>query len=265
LSLAGVGEASPRHLTARATIHEASGTWHLELTTEFDGMAGERRLASTSCRALADAATLTLALILNPEMTPPSRKETPPHDATPPVTRDFEASSGPSVHGRFAIHAGAQTGILKHAGPELGLGAGISIGRFSGWVVGAYAPRQLARVSGTSGPGGRIWAGSVGVHGCWDLLGTAVELGPCLGAEIDRVQGWGTSVSNPARGATTWLAGVVGIAGGLRLSPIFFASAGIQGCVPVERPALFLQDIGDVQRPERVGGRARVSAGFVLP
>ncbi len=68
LRLARLDSSPPSQLRATAEIRTDGQNWQLTLTTELAGISGERTLTASSCRALSDAATLTLALILNPDV-----------------------------------------------------------------------------------------------------------------------------------------------------------------------------------------------------
>src|SRR5262245_48356488 len=66
--LAG-GEPRPVHVDARARIERANERdWRVWLTTTRDGITGERTVESDSCRSLADATALIVALAIDPDM-----------------------------------------------------------------------------------------------------------------------------------------------------------------------------------------------------
>jgi hypothetical protein len=132
-------DTSPRsQLRATAEIRTDGQTWELTLSTELDGISGERTLTANTCRALSDAATLTLALILNPDV------ETAQSE---PVVESDALEVGVALSAR----AGAEHGQLAELGPSFALGAGFLLGAASVWGYAGFAPPQETRVSGSSG------------------------------------------------------------------------------------------------------------------
>jgi len=254
LELARVDRKASSRLRANGVVRRSDHTWQLELTTEFDGLSGERALSASSCRALTDAAILTLALILNPDV---ERRVSEP-TRTPPG----EDESAP-LHVVLSGRAGFQLGVLEELGPDFALGAGLSLGSASLWAYAGFAPPQNARVTGSSGPGGRIWAGSASLLGCWDFS-TETPFGPCAGADFTRVEGDGISVANPERAVTYWASGQLGLRAGVRLGA--FVTLRLEGfaLLPAQRPSLFLEGVGRVLRPEPIGGKLHAGADFQL-
>jgi hypothetical protein len=99
--------------------------------------------------------------------------------------------------------------------------------------------------------------------GCWSALaGAAGSVGPCAGIELNRVAGRGLGVDEPNDGTIIWASVAAGVSGGLRLSPAFELRGTVLGLVPLARPEVFLDDIGQVHEPGRLNGRAQ--AGFAV-
>ena len=236
-------------------IQRNDGAWQLELTTEFDGLSGERALSASSCRALTEAAVLTLALILNPDV---ERRASEPEAEAPSA----EAPPTP-LHVALGARAGLQLGVLKELGPDFALGAGLSLGAASLWASAGLAPQQNARVTGSSGPGGRVWAGSAALLGCWDFTANT-PFGPCAGAEFTRVEGNGISVANPRNAVAFWASGLLGVRAGVRVGSVVTLRVEGFALVPAQRPSLFLEDVGRVVRPEPIGGKLHAGADFEL-
>ena len=254
LRLARVGPDASRHLKASGTIVEASGTWQLALTTEFQGMIGERELSASSCRALSDAAALTLALILNPPTEPAERD-----------SRDPDPPRALAVRGQVAGHAGVHAGVLKGVGPEVGGGLGLSIDSLSTWVLVSYGFPQDTYVSGSSGPGGSVWFASGTALACWNFAPAPVQLGACAGGAITRVAGRGHGVTSPRSDATSFPSATAGMTLGVALLSPFVVKISGFALVPLRRPSLFLEDLGQVQRPAVLGGEVRAGAELQFP
>jgi hypothetical protein len=254
-----------RHLKARVTVVAISESdWQLELTTELGGIKGERVLRGRSCQAVADAATLTLALILNPEFqqtgeqpaaekpaaaSPIPRVTASPPEPPPPAQRLPER-----VRGLALSQIGFASGTLPRLTAELTLGLGAALGPASGWVLASYDPPQEPRVQGQNA-GARLWAGSAALLGCWAFNARSPIVGSCLGAEFRRLEGRGTGVTHPRTNDIYWVAPALGITGDLRLASRVQLRVAAFGNAPLHRPSVFLDGLGEVYRPERVGGR----------
>src|SRR5690606_27174478 len=130
-----------QRLTAEITVERAGSRFSLRLRTELAGVTGERNFDGNTCQAVSDAAALTLALMLNPDVEtsadPPAAESEPAPRAAPAVSEPAEPkpkpppararSGGPSLEGAAAVHAGEQIGILPAPGPELGAALGLSL------------------------------------------------------------------------------------------------------------------------------------------
>ena len=95
------GGAVPIHVDARAQVQRAADDrWRVHLVTLRNGATGERDLESTSCRSLADATALIVALTVDPErvaahQAPQPVAPPPPADAGPPETAAPAATAAP--------------------------------------------------------------------------------------------------------------------------------------------------------------------------
>lgn len=258
LRLAGVNARDSRHLKARASIQPAAGTgWTLALTTELDGVAGERTLSGISCRSLGDAAVLVLALILNPEVartTPP-----PTVDAAPTSARIAEATPArgsrpedqhPPLSWSLGVHAGLQAGVLKAVGPAFALSLAAGLGRAWVRLVPRFALPQDVLADGQAGTGGRLWWGAAAMLGCWSATRGRAELSPCLGVDVVRLSGRGFgAVSEPRERSIYWTSAEVALIAGLRLGRAWTLEITGVGLFPFTRPSVYLDEIGTISRP----------------
>jgi hypothetical protein len=256
LRLAALDERFAHRLEARGTIETDGQTWRLVLTTRFENTTGERRLSASSCSALTDAAVVVMALILNPE------SEMKPHGSAAPVPA--RASRSLRVRGLVEGHAGLHAGVAGAAGFELGAGVGVSLAPASFRIYANYAPPLEVHLSGSSGPGARLWFVSVGGAGCWEF-GSKLFVGPCSGVAFTRLAGEGTDVATPQSAVTRWVSAVFGLTLGVRASRVVSLKAAGQALVPLHRPTLYFEDLGPVQRPAPVGGEAWVGAELAWP
>jgi hypothetical protein len=277
LRLAGLRAQPSRHLKARVTVEVTSeSTWKLTLATELAGVSGERILSGSSCHSLADAATLTLALILNPDIQRSTGSPlAPPGPAThvPPEQLRLKVSTEsrqaeklrPGLRWLAGAYVGVQAGVLKDPGPDVTLGFGTSLGRAAAWVLASYEPTQDAIVQGQVGEGGRLWAASGAALGCWTAASGRVALGPCLGFEISRLHGEGIGISDPRQGVVYWTSGDLALTAGVRVSRMLTLKVSALGLVPVTRPSVFLDAIGTVHRPAPLAGKVLMGVDFGLP
>lgn len=270
LRLARVTTRAAGALDARGVVERDADGWHLVLTTTFDGASGERRLHASTCLALAEAAELTLALILNPETeTPRAPKENV--EATPPEKRAPAAPPKPPqqarplrVRGLFAAHGGLQVGVSGSPAFEVGAGAGIALEHVALRVAGSFGPPANVYVSGNAGPGGRLWSLSGSALGCFEL-GHRVVVGPCTGVELTRLAGEGINVASIDSGVTRWLSILFGLTAGVPLTRALTVGGGAYALVPLHRPTLYLEGLGPVARPAAVGAEIRAGVELSVP
>jgi len=278
LRLARVGPDFTRKLTAEIGVERAGARFSLRLHTDFDGVAGERSFEGSSCQAVSDAAVLTLALMLNPDVETdadpaPSAGESetkaaPPPEPGPPKQEPRRPiggrdAGGPRLEGAVAAYLGAELGILPALGPEIGAALGLSLRPITVWLGVSYAKAQDVTLS--DGQGGRLWAGSASLLGCWAIpAGPSATIEPCAGAELDRVEGHGTGVTDPETGAIFGTSAVAGLSASIELAPRLSLRGSVQGLVPLGAPRVFLEDIGQIHQPGPVLGRAHAGLSLGL-
>ena len=96
--LAGTSPSGAPYLRARAEVHQSpSRAWNVELRTTGPNGPGFRTVAAESCRALADATALILALAVDPDRVAANRpKPAPLQDSVPPAPEQTQAAGPPS-------------------------------------------------------------------------------------------------------------------------------------------------------------------------
>lgn len=266
--LLATGKATARQLRADVSVEQAADSaFVLTLRTDLDGTRGERILRGLSCEAVVDAAVLTMALMLNPDIDlghdapAKSVSESAPqvgNVSLMPVRR-FDlvapAKSALPLGIQVAAHVGAAAGVLPQLGPEFGLGVSATLGHASLMLDANYGLARDSSLADRPGMGGRLWTGALALIGCWSPRGQRLSVGPCIGNAVTRLQGTGLGVRNPHLGVVYWYAPGAGAHLDLRVQSKL--SLRLLGMVylPVDRPSVFLEDLGELHRPARVVGQ----------
>jgi hypothetical protein len=256
--LVGTELASRRHLTVRAVVAAIGpDSYSLSLQSVLDGVSGERTLTATSCRAVTDAAVLTMALALNPDLKWPggAAAERPAEpavsDGEAPPTHAEPAASHPDA-GRRPLEwlgrtlFGMRAGSLPQASPELGLGLGASKAGLGLWLLGSYSPPTRA-------PHAEVWMLSSSALLCYSIV---ADLGPCGGVDLSWVRGRGDNVTHFRSDAVSWLSAAIGLTGAFRLERRWKLRLEGQALFPMRRPEASVAGLGVVYRPGPWAGRA---------
>jgi hypothetical protein len=279
IRLVGSGEQTSRRLTANVNIRkDAPDDFTLRLTTKLDGISGERVLNGRSCSAVADAAVVTLAIILNPDVEipadagieahdqpvkPPYSELVPvtPHTATPPPPATPTEQSKP-IGWILASGVGLHFGTMPQPGPEISLGLGAKYRQLSVIASGLYAPPETSTIAGKGQAGGRLWHWTLTATSCLSFLAKPPSLGACAGGAFTHVQGRGVGVTESRRGSTSWFSPTLGIFADFPLRNHAAFRLIAVGEVPLARPNTHLDDMGTVQRPAAL--TARLEGGVIV-
>ena len=280
--LLGGTERLSKNLKARVTVRsDAHDNFRLTLLTEIDGISGERVIQGRSCTSVADAAAVTLALILNPDIETATDAGTASNAQPTQVLRTAAMplrahttkaekfgpvpSRGQPIRWLGTSAVGLHFGVMPTPGPEISLGLGVDQGRWSLLASGYYALPETALIAGQDRAGGRLWHGTVMGLGCWAFAAAAPRLGGCVGGAFTRVQGQGKGVTPVKEGATGWISPTAGIFGDFPLSQrAAFRLAG-QLLVPLKRPDAHLDNLGTIQRPSTLTANLQVGVIVQVP
>lgn len=263
LRLAATDRSALPRVHANVIIERKQGSEYvLVLTTRASGPDSIQTLRAGTCRAVAQAAAVTLALLLNPASAP--GPAAPRDEAVP--TRQAR-STGPSLPTRWAAagFAGVQFGLLPRIGPIVGAEAGLARGRASAWLGGAYGPSQREILDGPPDLGGELSLGGAFFYGCWRVAGRAPELNVCGGLDFNHVWGRGVGVANERADAITWFSALGGAVAQLSLSTNILVRIAALGSAPFTRPAAYIESAGTVHEPGRINGRLHAALGAVVP
>ena len=257
LRLAGTSARSSRQLNARAVIRpDERKSWALALSTDLDGITGERSLSGISCQSLSEAATLTLALILNPE----AKIESPPEPVVSPPSPPEVREAWPRPVWQLGALAGLQAGVLKDLSPSFALSLGVALGRFSARLIPGFTPPQKISSQDRPNSGGRLWLVSASALGCFDVAKAWVTLAPCLGVNLVRLQGRGWGVVKPREATVYWTSAEIAVLADLPLGRMVSLQVWGFGLVPLYKSSVYLDEAGRISRPASLGGGAL--AGF---
>ncbi len=170
----------------------------MKLRTLRGAQSGEREIEATSCRGVADATSVVLALALVPSEEPASDRP-----LLVPATAQPHALA-------FGLGVAADPSTL----PKTAIGAVVLLA----WTPGRWrleaAGRRWASLSGTV-PGGaagaRFAMTSIGGRGCWTAIDRTIEVAPCAGADASFVSapGFGAQANYDRSAAWATLAGGV--------------------------------------------------------
>ena len=236
----------------------ADCVWHAELWMYGARGSGERSLKGRSCAHVAEATALVIAMTLDVS---DEERGGPPSPAQP-GTR----AAPPAPRFSLGVRATADAGSLPAPTAGAGVALGIELGALHAAVeLTAWLP-QFEAGAVQPGPGGRFGLWTAGARGCFVLLGFgALQLGPCLGAEVGVATGRGVGISEPDTDEHVWLAGL----GGLSLrhagtSPLAVELALAAG-VPLRRPTWEIEALAEVFRAAPVFGRAGLSLSWRFP
>jgi hypothetical protein len=267
LRLAGRQAPPSRHLKAQAVLRpdEHQG-WILTLTTELDGIAGERHLSGISCQSLSEAASLTLALLLNPEAkieSPPKPAPAalpPPEPKAPPIKKPW-----PAPVWQVGALAGVEVGVLSEVSPWFGLSLGVGLGRFSLRLLPGFTPPQSVSSQDRKDSGGRLWLVSAAALGCYAMVDGWASLAPCLGANLVRLQGTGWGVREARQASVFWTSAELALRASLPLVGILHMEVWGFGQIPLYKSSVYLDEAGLVSRPAGFGYGARAGLSLAWP
>jgi len=144
--------------------------------------------------------------------------------------------------------------------PALGVGAGIAFElpalRFE--LRGAFHLPQSATFADTN-LGARFSAFSVAARGCWLASFGALELGPCIGADVQRVSARGFGGDGWLSGQAISWAPAIAAFGRLRLAKSFGVAVVLEGAVPMARPRFVYADLGQLHRASLVAAQLLIA------
>ena len=266
--IAGSSKPAGGPLRAEATITElADHRFHLLLAIQYGELAAERNIDGKSCKDLAGAAALALALLLSSGEPLSAQDLAGPASADPAVPKNPQAPPSPPPeppaapspeeprerrrHTLLVAPLGALSiGPRQRTSRGLGLAAGQSFDSWWFLVGGELWASQRATITNL----GDAYAVdlhrfTVNVRGCRSLWKARFQIAPCVLMSVQHLSARGSGPNLvPQTDTATWLSAGVGVEARVLLTPWLGLVAGIDGEVQFSRPEIALQGVGFVER-----------------
>ena len=230
-----LGGAVKSSFTAVTDVAHTNGSYRARLRTTSSAGFGERVLTNVLCDDLTDSVALVIALTAAP--------------ANDTRSRGDAADQGIAV----AVAANANLAVGPLASPAPGFGGaiaveGISALRFE--LRGAYFIQQSTTFDG-SPLGGDFNLFTFAARGCRLWSFGAIDLGPCVGAELYHVSSMGFGVDDPRRSRAVWWGPALGLFARVRFTSAVAVYAAADGVVPMSRRPFVFPDVPEVTNLHR--------------
>lgn len=267
-----VGTTPPEALRVAARVRAEEEQWVVDL--ELSGAAsGTRSVRARTCRALARATALIVALALDPQARvpeeppeepaplPPAPPPPPPPPAPPPPAIAPPPPPRPFV---FAAVTGERS-LLPGFAPGATFGGGIAWRFVRGDLAGQIVPARRALLEGRSGPGGDLSLLALALRGCAGPSTRLVALAGCVRLRGARLAAEGTGLAPDYR-QTAWLLALE--PGAVVRFPVhggLAAEVEAAAVVPFRRPdfvVLVNDALTSLFRPAPVGVRVGLGATY---
>jgi hypothetical protein len=280
--LVGSQKPADNRLSADGAITETDdGRFHLKLVLHVGSLVGERALESKSCRDLAGAAAVTIALLMRSaeplsardlELAVPSAEPDKPRPA--PANVDVKASPpAPPARSARSVRALLQAPLVvlslgPLSRPSLGLALGVGVSfeswRFSlelaEWLRQKLPAKEVLSYSFAAEVDRRtasLWA-------CHAFRSPPFEVAPCITMSLQHISAQGTGDHiQPHTRESTWLAPGAGAQAQLYLASWFSLIAGVNGEIEAARPQISLAGINGITSSNVSDEIGRVAPGAV--
>jgi hypothetical protein len=210
---------------------------------------GARELTASgpTCDPLAAATSLVLAVLLDLRSPEEAKAEQKP----PPIKTAPRDDSPPSLLRYVALgpHASAAYGLLG-SGPSAAFGGAtrIRLGYVEGELSG-FSTLERSISYSTGFVDLNLAAGSVGLCGYPNPIGTAVELGACASMLVGGIRASGRGFYTDGEAAALWLAGRFGVTLAVPLARQWATRLGLDVLFPFRRYSVVVDRVGPVFDP----------------
>jgi hypothetical protein len=283
--------ASGASLAATALVTH-DDVWRVSLATVSGESTRKRAIEADSCRGLADATALILALMIDPDAVavrgapaPSTSSSTVPSPSVLPAPSPAVVSSPPVpaaekstplVRGPNAVRFGVgplvstELGLLPAANVSIGGSVSVLSGPLKIGLAGRFGlsepetrvqfgtpPPSPATVGG---PGGRFRLVSGSLLLCDTLARGAFDFGMCGSFDVGRVRAEGIDVERVEVRDGLWVALSAGGFASWNVGPRLAIPLELGLVVPLSRYRFVLDNVGEVFPPPALGGRATIGA-----
>lgn len=246
---------------ARAVVTQNGDVFRAEIQLNSAGQTSSRHVEDTSCDALADAVALIVALTVNPEVVvPPTPTATKPPAPKPPETKPVETkktppSSSPVVTksetpSRRPFYFGANflldVATLKSLSAGAEVVAGFNPRHAAFELSGTWLSTQDAHYDADPTQGASEYSLGAGGRACWEIFDSALDVGPCGGAELTGIFAQGFGATQKTDTSVALFRAVLGARAKLRFSR-FALRLGAEAAIPFTRPSFVIDNAGKVQ------------------
>jgi len=220
----------------------------------------ERRIEGRTCAEVADAAAVAVAIAIVPAPSPPPPPAPPaaPEPVAPAGADRVELPpAAPTTRLRPSLRVAGGADFASLPAPSFGGEVAVALGFGADRVdvhASAWLPEEAA-VAADAMASGRIWLVAAGARYCRALLQRAVELDGCAGLEAGALLGRSYGVTQPASGASPWVAPALGAAAVWHLGRRLSMRLALEGLAPLERKTFEIDGLGAIFRPPPVTGR----------
>jgi hypothetical protein len=283
-------------VTAMA-VEDPRGLWRGSVATRLGNQAGKRVLEAESCRAIAHATALIVALMIDPDAAQrlqvqgargsnssasttasdaarprkvePRPAKTPLMRTATPAAEPRERAPKTVIRYRPGLVAALDMGTLPAAAPGVGASAAVLLGASALRAEAIRWAETRTVIAHTDPPvGGRFDLVSVSLAGCPGVAVGRFDVGLCAEAEFDWLKGTGTGVSSPDHKIFRWLSAGAGGFADMRLGKGLRMNAELDLLAPLGRSRFVLNGVsesaGEVHRTGLAVGRAAMGFGFVF-
>lgn len=287
--LAGSPARPPRPVEVSASVsRDDVGAFRVRLETPGDGAIRVREVKGASCAAVADAAALIIALMIDPSAAAAAGPRPGPAPLPAPVvpvavpvfvpplapapkpeivraSRPRASSGSPLLAFRLSAAAIADAGSLPGISFGFSGAASLLVGPNRFELGAAGWPDRATSLAARPSAGGFVGLVTGFASVCRDVLRllartTRFELFPCAAFELGRIHAKGFGIDAPGDGAALWSAVR---AGGLfvwRLADRVGIDLRLEAAIPLARPSFVIEGLGTVHRSAPVAGRASLGA-----
>jgi hypothetical protein len=252
---------------ARAEVMRAeSGRWQAQLALATTSAQSQRLLVAESCEAIASATALIVAVAIEGGVAPTSpaggiTQPKSPQTAHPDAhLNDGRApAAAPFFHSQLLVDAASV--VDDGAMPSIAGGVDLEIGWMGSWR--AWRVRVLASAAAfpdqtkladqpalaAKNEGGDFRLLEASARACSGVVFGFFDLGPCLGAELDSMDAWGTpSAASPGHTNSHTSAQWVSLSGSALAEWQFVRTlalfARVEGLVPLAHPRFVIGQPG---------------------